>query len=202
MIEDKEDALTGRALLLDVALRLFMERGYDGVSMQDIATAANMTKGSPYYHFKGKEDLFLQAMRLSVVQMNERLLQRLEMGETLQQKLVSGLAEVLLHSDPGMIRLLEDLRLFCRDGEIELLPEEELPPTVMRTAYRRIFEDVREEIRIDPEMAAETLMALQLGMLNMRLLDPAGSPLPITSEEAWQSAEQTVSIFLHGVVKP
>lgn len=202
MIEDKEDALTGRALLLDVALRLFMERGYDGVSMQDIATAANMTKGSPYYHFKGKEDLFLQAMRLSVVQMNERLLQRLEMGETLQQKLVSGLAEVLLHSDPGMIRLLEDLRLFCRDGEIELLPEEELPPTVMRTAYRRIFEDVREEIRIDSEMAAETLMALQLGMLNMRLLDPAGSPLPTTSEEVWQSAEQTVSIFLHGVVKP
>jgi AcrR family transcriptional regulator len=52
----------GKEALLDVAYDLFVQRSYAEVSMQEIAEAAGMTKGAPYYHFKNKDDLFLQVV--------------------------------------------------------------------------------------------------------------------------------------------
>lgn len=47
-----------RAQLLDLATRLFSERGYQATSMDDIATAAGVTKPVLYQHFSSKEELF------------------------------------------------------------------------------------------------------------------------------------------------
>jgi AcrR family transcriptional regulator len=52
----KRPAYTGDSLL-DVAVRVFNERGYDGTSMEDLAKAAGITKSSIYHHVKGKEEL-------------------------------------------------------------------------------------------------------------------------------------------------
>lgn len=46
-----------RQEILDVAARLFAERGFDGTSMDDIAKALGMLKGSLYYWIQSKEAL-------------------------------------------------------------------------------------------------------------------------------------------------
>lgn len=46
-----------RALILDTAMRLFRERGYDKTTMRAIATEAGVSVGNAYYHFDGKEHL-------------------------------------------------------------------------------------------------------------------------------------------------
>jgi AcrR family transcriptional regulator len=46
--------------LLDVAVRVFLERGYDGSSLDQVARAAGITKASIYYHARGKEELLLR----------------------------------------------------------------------------------------------------------------------------------------------
>lgn len=51
-----------KAELLDVALRLFVERGFDAVSMRDIARAADVTPGLAYHYFDSKQNLFGQAL--------------------------------------------------------------------------------------------------------------------------------------------
>ncbi|WP_167957402.1 TetR/AcrR family transcriptional regulator [Anaerosporobacter faecicola] len=43
--------------ILEVALELFSERGYEGVSMRDIAAAVNIKGSSIYKHYKGKQDI-------------------------------------------------------------------------------------------------------------------------------------------------
>lgn len=43
--------------LLDIAIRVFNERGYDGTRMEHIAAAAGITKSSIYHHVSGKEEL-------------------------------------------------------------------------------------------------------------------------------------------------
>lgn len=43
--------------LLDVAVGVFNERGYDGTSMEDLARAAGISKSSFYHHVAGKEAL-------------------------------------------------------------------------------------------------------------------------------------------------
>ena len=44
--------------ILKTALELFSQKGYSNVSMDDIKDAAGVAKGTLYYHFKSKDDLF------------------------------------------------------------------------------------------------------------------------------------------------
>ncbi|MEU6464473.1 TetR family transcriptional regulator [Streptomyces sp. NPDC046976] len=46
-----------RALILETALRLFRERGYDKTTMRAIAQEAGVSVGNAYYYFEGKEHL-------------------------------------------------------------------------------------------------------------------------------------------------
>ena len=48
--------------LLDVAVRVFLDRGYDGASLDDIARAAGISKASIYYHVRSKEELLLRGV--------------------------------------------------------------------------------------------------------------------------------------------
>jgi AcrR family transcriptional regulator len=46
-----------RALILETAMRLFQERGYDKTTMRAIAQEADVSVGNAYYYFEGKEHL-------------------------------------------------------------------------------------------------------------------------------------------------
>ncbi len=51
-----------RAKLVRVAARLFREKGFDGTTVRDIAHAVGMRSGSPFYHFKSKQEILLAVM--------------------------------------------------------------------------------------------------------------------------------------------
>jgi TetR/AcrR family transcriptional repressor of nem operon len=57
--------------ILDVATRLFRERGIDGIGVSDLMKAAGLTHGAFYGHFKSKEDLVAQACGRSVARMRQ-----------------------------------------------------------------------------------------------------------------------------------
>lgn len=44
--------------ILEVSAALFLEKGYQNTSMQDIVTHLQMSKGAIYHHFKSKQELF------------------------------------------------------------------------------------------------------------------------------------------------
>ena len=48
-----------RAKILDTALRLFRERGFDRTTMRDVATEAGVATGAAYYYFRSKEELVM-----------------------------------------------------------------------------------------------------------------------------------------------
>jgi AcrR family transcriptional regulator len=56
-----------RERLLAEAQRLFRERGYAATSLEQIAEAADVTKGAIYGHFSSKEDLLLSAIEAAPV---------------------------------------------------------------------------------------------------------------------------------------
>lgn len=53
----KEDAAITREQLLDAAERVFRERGVAGSSLAEVASAAGVTRGAVYWHFRDKSDL-------------------------------------------------------------------------------------------------------------------------------------------------
>ncbi len=54
-------ALLTRAALLDAALKVIRTKGYSATTVDDICSAAGVTKGSYFHHFLGKEDLAITA---------------------------------------------------------------------------------------------------------------------------------------------
>jgi len=58
MNKNVERGQVTRAHLVDVATRLFAERGYDGTSIEAVLAEAGVSRGSLYHHFPGKDALF------------------------------------------------------------------------------------------------------------------------------------------------
>jgi AcrR family transcriptional regulator len=59
-------AAVKRERIVDVALRLFAERGYGACRAEDVARTAGIAKGSVFQHFGTKEGLFLAAYKKAV----------------------------------------------------------------------------------------------------------------------------------------
>ena len=56
---------SGQEMFLDAATRLINQRGYRGASVNDIAAALNLTKGSFYHHNEAKDDLVVACFKRS-----------------------------------------------------------------------------------------------------------------------------------------
>ena len=67
--------------LLEAALRVFAANGYRATRLEQIAEAAGVTKGTIYYYFENKDDLFRQAVDQRRRVMFARLSDVLERGE-------------------------------------------------------------------------------------------------------------------------
>jgi len=52
-----------RGRILDTALELFSEHGFDGTTLQQIADRLGFTKAALYYHFRSKDDLLHALLR-------------------------------------------------------------------------------------------------------------------------------------------
>lgn len=62
-----------RENIVSVSTKLFIEKGYDGTSMQDIINALGMSKGAIFYHFKSKEEIFNAAMESQFSQVTDEV---------------------------------------------------------------------------------------------------------------------------------
>ena len=61
-------------LILDVAFRLFMEKGYERTSIQDIIDRlGGLSKGAIYHHFKSKDDILIAVTERMTAQSNAML---------------------------------------------------------------------------------------------------------------------------------
>ena len=64
----REKAAEHRAAIVKAAGRLFRERGFDGVSVADVMSAAGLTHGGFYGHFASKDELAAEACGTALMQ--------------------------------------------------------------------------------------------------------------------------------------
>lgn len=98
---------TRREQILDAALRLFGQRGYEGTSMSEIAQTLGMSKAGLYHHFRTKDDI-LHALLDPQFDQVEALLDRYQPGPedpTAQRRLLEEYFD-LLHENSEVIGLL------------------------------------------------------------------------------------------------
>ena len=80
-----------RAGIVDAAMRLFRENGYDATTMRAIADEAGVSLGSAYYYFSGKEELvqaFYDQIQVEHTTIHTRIFERNHLGGSKQACLI------------------------------------------------------------------------------------------------------------------
>ena len=96
--------------LLDVAVRVFLDRGYDGSSLDQVARAAGITKASIYYHARGKEELLLRGAGRAF----DALLAALKEPEAISGPALDRLKHVILRTIEISITMTPEVALLLR----------------------------------------------------------------------------------------
>ena len=93
----KEHKEKTRRAIIAAAARLFRQRGYAGVGIDEIMAKANLTRGGFYGYFRSKADLFAAVMGAEH-DFNRRMAER--SGQTVEELGESALAVVAGYLDP------------------------------------------------------------------------------------------------------
>src|SRR5574344_1447352 len=70
----QKDAERTREKILASALALFVEKGYERTTFEDIARRLRMTKGAVYWHFASKETLLVEIIRGMIERFSREML--------------------------------------------------------------------------------------------------------------------------------
>lgn len=96
------EAQPTRERILDVALGLFIEKGFDATSLQEVADELGLTKAALYYHYRSKEDI-LMALHMRMHQFGRQRLDQLVEGPVtleLWESLLSSLIGEMVKQRP------------------------------------------------------------------------------------------------------
>lgn len=85
-LQDNPDEVNRRQALIRASARLFREKGYDATTVRDIAAAVGMRSGSPFYHFKNKQEILKAVMEEGLHQGFERTVAALAEATTVQAR--------------------------------------------------------------------------------------------------------------------
>ncbi|MFQ8582669.1 MAG: TetR/AcrR family transcriptional regulator [Holdemania massiliensis] len=103
--------------IVETAAQLFVEKGYEQTSIQDILDVSGLSKGGLYHHFKSKEQIFEAVMEKRILYVNNLFhsLIRDTQGENAREKLKKILYKLAIDAKTHSLDQLRFSRsaLFC-----------------------------------------------------------------------------------------
>jgi TetR/AcrR family transcriptional repressor of mexJK operon len=186
-------ALRGRERILQVAREAFIERGYDAVSMQEIADASRVTKAAIYYHFRDKQELLEAVVIAEMQQLTRGVEEQLAAGPPLRAQLERVATFALDVHRGDRIRLIHDAHRHCGDERLHSLRDQiDTPYGLLRDAFAAAQE--RGEIRAGN---VDLMLTLYINMIE-GLVKGTGIG-PVIEGPAPEIARAIVGIFMDGI---
>lgn len=152
----------GRQRILREGRRLFAERGYAAVSMQQIADAAVVNKATLYHHVRDKEDLFLAVMAEELTRSRADLAAVLAEGGTLREQLRRVATSLFATHRPDVSRLMTDLRHHVSPERRQELFAACVPPWTDLAPVVTAAMAAGEVRPVDPEVVARLFFAMAI----------------------------------------
>src|SRR5258706_11650590 len=182
----KEEAQETRSRILDAAERVFYDKGVANASLEDIAGAAEVTRGAIYWHFRDKAELF-DAMMQRVVLPAEEMLESAESSGNAEplQLLRRATIDVLVRTaqDPRMQRVFEIAYHKCEYvGDAvgvrarHIASQNECLKTI-ETGFKACVVAGQLPKSVNPRVAAVGAMSLVSGVIANWGLEPASFAL-------------------------
>lgn len=198
----KEEAQVTRERLLDAAENLFRDRGVTRTSLAEVATAAGMTRGAVYWHFKDKVDLFRAMCERATLPLDAAFekgcasacgdplgtLRTLAIGALTNlaaDARAQNVFEIIFHKSE-LVDELAGLASAHREERGECLRE-------IQDIVRRAAEVGQIPRDADPYLATQGLHALMIGIMHEWVLDP-------TAYDLAAAAPALIDMLLAGLV--
>lgn len=160
--------------ILEAALALFREEGFDSATMRDIAQKAGVATGAAYYYYPSKDAIVMDFYQRSCAEMQPKIETALEHAGTLEVRLRELIRVKLVHFLPnrGVLRAL------LRNGADPKHPLSPFSPQTREIRdidiawFRRILIDcgVRIPRDLEPELPA-VLWFFQMGVIFFWVID-------------------------------
>ena len=153
-----------REELLRVSAKLFREKGFDGTSIRDISTAAGMHSGSPFYHFKTKQDILLAVMEQGLAEGLRSLEEAMAGAATPEQRFVrmirAQLGTILEDGNDFIPVLLYDFRSLTAENRRRIV--------ALKDRYDALWQQVIDDLKRAGHMPgdAQLVRLLILGAVN------------------------------------
>jgi AcrR family transcriptional regulator len=184
--QTKERAEQTREAILDAATMVFFKRGVARASLEEVARAANVTRGAVYWHFSDKLDLF------AAIEERLRVPQEAQLIELTRSRPPDPLGELERAIVQTLTQLSEDETRRIQMTVVLLRVDyiDEMAPALERQAayQRRFFDGLQRYFRDvvpppgagcdwTPAMAAQVLHTLIHGTILRALRFPLEYPL-------------------------
>ncbi len=186
-----------RARLVEAAYQQFLQRGFHGTTMRQIAEAAGLAVGGIYNHFRSKEDVF--AAVLDAYHPYHVILPALEasQGDTLDDFMCDAerrIREFLVGAEEALMPLIFIELIEFQGRHMKELAERIFPSVI---SFIQRFTARREQLRdVPPVVIVRTFLSLLIGyLITERVMK--GSPLLEQWDVDWFGG--MLDIFVHGI---
>jgi AcrR family transcriptional regulator len=178
---------TARERLLDAAAQVFAERGYRAASVEEIATAAGVTKGAVYWSFKGKEDLFFALINERVDRRARELISVTERAprEIETAPLISRGISSFADEQQALVLLLQEYwAVAVRDEELRerYVQRQRALRDQLAHALESRHRTTEVPLTLPAEALATGIIGLASGLAQERIADPEAVPEELLGE--------------------
>jgi AcrR family transcriptional regulator len=201
----ERNAAETRAQLLDAAANVFAESGYRGATVDQIVAKAGLSKGTFYWHFESKEELFGALLEERIDSPARALMRITEAApaESPTAPTVSQGLAALFEQERGLVLLLHEYwSAAVRDANVKARYVERqralrdtlahalevrhrrtgvplaIPAQALATAFIALAEGLSAEALIDPDSIEEGLFGAILSLVYDGLAARAGKAAP------------------------
>lgn len=180
--------------LLESALRLFSEKGYEGTSIREIIEGAGVTRPVLYYYFENKEDLFRRLVEKKFAEFTRQIEEIRDSIPGCRERLAAMIQKefAFAEKNPEAVRLI--LQVFFS------LPQQGPPLDKSRLGHTRfrLIEEIMRDGLERKELSggdAQSLALVFMGVMDMHIMAKSNRPgTQLTQEQA----QGLVELFLHG----
>jgi AcrR family transcriptional regulator len=193
-LKDRQRQMRENAIL-DAAHSLLAEKGYQGMTMDDLATRVGIAKGSLYQHFRSKEDLIAVAL-VSFMDRITNYINTLPATQPAIERIKLTCRKALtLRFQDGFPDIL-GARIFIKDS-LTCQPTYSASTERLVLALSGLFDAAKKQGDVANDIPTELLVRATIGRMREPELDPLIAQGRVQPEEIVDFLAQ---MFLGGVV--
>lgn len=200
MRRTEEEAEATRQALLEAALRLFSSKGYAATGLEEIAAAANVTRGAIYHHFDNKAHLYRTLLQSFAGRFDAQVAAAIEEGGTFleicRRVMIKPLAYLEQEHDfAAFYELVQfhtvDIPELQEVHQAQMAGVDRMVQTIGGYFQAGIVQGVVRPA-LDPQHLARTFVALQNGLIHLWLVQQKSFSLT-------EAAQTAAGLFVAGI---